>query len=1025
MLERLVAFALSQRLFVALGVLLLIGAGLVVLPSLPIDAFPDVSPVQVKVIMKAPGLTPEEVEQRVTVPIELELLGLPNKKILRSTTKYALADVTVDFEDGTDIYWARNQVSERLANINRDLPEGVTGGLAPITSPLGEMFMFTIESADLSLAERRSLLDWVIRPALRTVPGVADVNALGGYVRAFEIVPLSDALAARGISYEMFRRAIETNSRNDGAGRVNQGEDSALVRIEGSIRTIDDIRQIVVDTKDGVPIRVKDIARVQLGALTRYGAVTADGHGQTVEGLVLGLRGANARQLVADVQARLDEIKQSLPQSVSIQVFYDRGRLVDRAVGTVIRALGEATVLVVVLLLLFLGNWRASLVIALSLPLAIVIALIVMRIVGMSANLMSLGGLAIAIGMLIDALVVVVENVVGNLSKEPQGKAAPLVHIIYRSVCEVLQPVASGVLIIMIVFVPLLTLQGLEGKLFIPVALAIIFALGGSLLLALTVIPVATSFLLKSTSHHEPWLIRIASRLYAPALAWALNNERKVIIAALAALVAAGYAYTQLGKTFMPTMDEGDIIVSVEALPSINLDEMIAINARLQAAVLAKVPDIKSIVARTGSDELGLDPMGPNQTDTFLVLKPAQERKTVDKSALIEELRQVLGNFPGLSLSFTQPIDMRVQEMISGVRGDVAVKIFGPDIAKLNEIASKLSAVLSSIDGAEDVYTTLNEGAQYYTVAVNRMEAGRIGLTVDAISNSLRTQIEGRTIGTVLEEGRRTPILVRGSETTREAPTLLASLPLTLASGQHVALSQVARIHRVDGPVVVNRENGNRMSVVRTNVRGRDMVGFVEAARQKVAAELPLPEGYRLTWGGQFENQQRAAARLSIVVPVAIGLIFVLLFTTFGSIRQALLVLVNIPFAVIGGVFALVLTGEYLSVPASVGFIALLGIAVLNGVVLVSYFNLLRAHGVAEGRIVVDGAMRRLRPVLMTASITALGLIPLLFATGPGSEIQRPLAIVVIGGLLSSTALTLILLPILYRRFGGIAKGAK
>jgi heavy metal efflux system protein len=1025
MLERLVAFALSQRLFVLLGVLLLIGAGAVMLPSLPIDAFPDVSPVQVKVIMKAPGLTPEEVEQRITVPIELELLGLSNKKILRSTTKYALADITVDFEDGTDIYWARNQVTERLSNIARDLPEGVSGGLAPITSPLGEMFMFTIDSADLSLAERRTLLDWVIRPALRTVPGVADVNALGGYVRAYEIVPLSEALSARGISYDLFRRAIDANSRNDGAGRVNQGEDSALVRIEGSIQTIEDIRQIVVDTRDGIPIRVRDVARVQLGSLTRYGAVTTDGHGETVEGLVLGLRGANARQLVSDVRARLDEIKPWLPRGVAINVFYDRSRLVDRAVGTVIRALGEATVLVVVLLLLFLGNWRASLVIALSLPLAIVIALIAMRIVGMSANLMSLGGLAIAIGMLIDALVVVVENVVGNLSKQPPGKAAPLVHIIFRSVCEVLQPVASGVLIIMIVFVPLLTLEGLEGKLFIPVALAIIFALAGSLLLALTVIPVATSFLLKTASHHEPWLIRNASRLYAPALNWALKNERKVIIVAIAALGAAGFAYTQLGKTFMPTMDEGDTIVSVEALPSINLDEMLAINARLQSALLAKVSDVKGIVARTGSDELGLDPMGPNQTDTFLILKPAAERKTADQSALIEELRGVLAGFPGLSLSFTQPIDMRVQEMISGVRGDVAVKIFGTDINKLNEIAGKLSAILSGIDGAEDVYTTLNEGAQYYTVAVNRMEAGRLGLTVDSISNSLRTQIEGRTIGTVLEEGRRTPILVRGSETTREAPTLLASLPLTLANGQHVALSQVARIHRVDGPVLVNRENGYRMSVVRANVRGRDMVGFVEEARQKVASGLPLPEGYRLTWGGQFENQQRAAARLSIVVPVAIGLIFVLLFTTFGSIRQALLVLVNIPFAAIGGVFALVIAGEYLSVPASVGFIALLGIAVLNGVVLVSYFNQLRAHGFPEDRIVKEGARRRLRPVLMTASITALGLIPLLFATGPGSEIQRPLAVVVIGGLVSSTALTLILLPILYRRFGGVAKDAK
>ncbi|MDN5001785.1 efflux RND transporter permease subunit [Bradyrhizobium sp. GCM10027634] len=1024
MLRHLVAFALSQRLFVVLSVLLLIGAGAVLLPSLPIDAFPDVSPVQVKIIMKAPGLTPEEVEQRITVPVELELLGLPNKKILRSTTKYALADITVDFEDGTDIYWARNQVSERLSNISRDFPDGVSGGLAPITSPLGEMFMFTIDSAELSLAERRTLLDWVIRPALRTVPGVADVNALGGYVRAFEIVPRNDALTARGISYELFRRAIEANSRNDGAGRVNQGEDSALVRIEGSIRSIEDIKAIVVDVREGVPIFVNDVASVKVGTLTRYGAVTSNGRGETVEGLVLGLRGANAGQLVRDVRARLAELQPSLPKSVSINVFYDRSRLVDRAVGTVVRALGEATALVIVLLLLFLGNWRASLVIALSLPLAIVIALIIMRVVGMSANLMSLGGLAIAIGMLIDALVVVVENIVGNLGHHDPGKAIPLIHLVYRSVCEVLEPVASGVLIIIIVFVPLLTLQGLEGKLFIPVALAIIFALAGSLLLALTVIPVATSFLLKSASHRDPLVVRAAQRVYAPALNWALSNERKVMAAALIGLVAAGFAYTKLGKTFMPTMDEGDVIVSVETLPSVNLDESLAMNGRLQTALLA-VPDIAGIVARTGSDELGLDPMGPNQTDTFLVLKSAAQRQTEDREALLQKLREVLSGFPGISLSFTQPIDMRVQEMISGVRGDVAVKIFGPDISKLNEIAAKLSAILSGIDGAEDVYTTLNEGAQYYTVSVNRMEAGRLGLTVDAIANSLRTQIEGRTIGTALEEGRRTPILVRGSNTTREAPTLLASLPLTLASGQHVALSQVARIQRVDGPVKIDREDGARMSVVRANVRGRDMVGFVEAARQKVGTELQLPEGYRLTWGGQFENQQRASARLSVVVPVAIGLIFVLLFTAFGAIRQALLVLVNIPFALIGGVFALVLTGEYLSVPASVGFIALLGIAVLNGVVLVSYFNQLRAHGLSEHRIVVEGAMRRLRPVLMTASITALGLIPLLFASGPGSEVQRPLAVVVIGGLLSSTLLTLILLPILYRRYGGSPKVAK
>jgi cobalt-zinc-cadmium resistance protein CzcA len=618
--------------------------------------------------------------------------------------------------------------------------------------------------------------------------------------------------------------------------------------------------------------------------------------------------------------------------------------------------------------------------------------------------------------------VVVVENIVANLSKEGTGAPAPLVHVVFRSVCEVLQPVASGVLIIIIVFVPLLTLQGLEGKLFIPVALSIIFALAASLLLALTVVPVATSLLLKAAPHREPWLMRLASRAYALVLTWALANPRKVGATAVAGLVAAGILYTQVGKTFMPTMDEGDIIVSVEALPSVNLDEAITMNARLQSAILANVPDVSGIVARTGSDELGLDPMGPNQTDTFLVLKPADQRQTVDKPALMQQLRKTLAQFPGVSFGFTQPIDMRVQEMISGVRGDVAVKIFGPDIAKLNELASRLATILSSIDGAEDVYTTLNEGAQYYTVAVNRLEAGRLGLSVDEIGAALRTQVEGRTIGTALEDGRRTPILIRGSEQTRQAPTLLANLPLTLASGRHVALSQVALIHRIDGPVKIDREDGSRMAVVRANVRGRDMVGFVESAQQKVAVDLPLPQGYRLTWGGQFENQQRAAARLSVVVPVALGLIFVLLFTTFGSIRQALLVFVNIPFALIGGVFALVSTGEYLSVPASVGFIALLGIAVLNGVVLVSHFNQLRSRGVPEDRIVVEGSMRRLRPVLMTASITAFGLIPLLFASGPGSEIQRPLAIVVIGGLLSSTVLTLILLPILYRRFGSVAK---
>ena len=651
MLERVVEFALSQRLFVVVGVLLVIGAGAVLLPTLPIDAFPDVSPVQVKIIMKAPGLTPEEVEQRITVPIELELLGIPNKKILRSTTKYGLADITLDFEDGTDIYWARNQVSERLSNVVRDLPDGVSGGLAPITSPLGEMFMFTIDSPDLSLAERRSLLDWVIRPALRTVQGVADVNALGGYVRAFEIVPVSDALSARGISPEAFRRAIAANSRNDGAGRVNQGEDSALVRIEGSIRTVNDIRAIVVETHDGTPIRVGDIASVHIGSLTRYGAVTTDGRGETVEGLVLGLRGANAGQLVRDVRQRLKELETSLPKSVSINVFYDRSRLVGRAVGTGRPRTGRGDcpgdrpfAAVPRQLASFAGSGPKS-------PPRH------RHCLGRHARSRDVRKLDEPRGP--RHCDWNADRCTGSGRREHCRKSqqrgtdssVPLVHIIYRSVSEVLQPVASGVLIIIIVFVPLLTLQGLEGKLFIPVALSIIFALAASLVLALTVVPVATSFLLKKMPHGEPWLIRLASRAYAIALTWSLANPRKVGAVAVVGLVAAGILYTQIGKTFMPTMDEGDIIISVEALPSVNLDEAVAMNVRLQSAILANVPDIMGIVARTGSDELGLDPMGPNQTDTFLVLKPADQRQTADKPALHTAAPPDPGGFSGNSRS--------------------------------------------------------------------------------------------------------------------------------------------------------------------------------------------------------------------------------------------------------------------------------------------------------------------------------------------------------------------------------------
>jgi cobalt-zinc-cadmium resistance protein CzcA len=1016
MFSKLVEFALTQRLLVAAMTLLMIGAGIASFRDLPIDAFPDVSSTQVKLIMKAPGMTPEEVEARIVTPIELEMLGIPNQRIMRSISKYAIADITIDFNDGTDIYWARQQVAERLNNVQRDLPPAASGGLAPITTPLGEMFMFTVEGDNVSLEERRTILDWVIRPALRTLPGVADVNSLGGYARSFEVVPDHNALASHGISFAMLQLALQGNNRNDGAGLINDGEEALLVRAEGSVKNLQDVRNIVIASPMGNPIRVSDVALVRIGSLTRYGVVTKDGRGEAVEGLVLGLRGANAQKVVAGVQAKLLELAPTLPKGVTTRVFYDRGSLVNRAIGTVSKALTEAIVLVVILLVLFLGNLRAAIVVAITLPLAVLITFILMQQFDMSANLMSLGGLAIAIGMLVDGSVVVMENIINHLAN--RRAHIPHLHVIYRAVKEVITPVAAGVAIIIIVFLPLMTLQGLEGKLFIPVAMTIVFALAGSLLLSLTVVPMLSSFLIKTASHDEPWLVRKAMAIYAPMLERALHRERVVIIAALTVLVISGGVYTLIGKAFMPEMDEGDLIMQVSKLPSINIAQTAIIDERIQQAILKAVPEVKGIVSRAGADELGLDPMGLNETDNFLVLKPQAEWRNKDKSVIVDNIRRVMTDFPGIEYSFTQPIAMRVSEMLTGARGDIAIKIFGTDLNKLNDTAEQMVKVLQAIHGSEDVFTVKNSGVQYFRVEIDRLAAGRLGLSVDDIGNALRSQIEGQNLGMVIENGRRTPLIMRGEADVQQSPALFAALTLPLPNGQSVPLSVVAKLERVDGPVKVNRENGQRMVVVQSNVRDRDLVGFVDEAKSAVAAKIKLPEGYRLTWGGQFENQQRAAARLAVVVPVALGMIFMLLFATFGSVRQAVLVLTNIPFALIGGIFALWISGEYMSVPASVGFIALLGIAVLNGVVMVSYFNQLHAEGMDITQVVFEGAKRRLRPVLMTASITAFGLLPVLFATGPGSEIQKPLAVVVTGGLISSTLLTLIMLPILYRRFG-------
>ncbi len=1017
MLSRLVEFSLAQRLLVMVGAVALAVAGVVAFRALPIDAYPDIAPTQVKLILKAPGMTPEEIESRVITPLEMELLGLPRAAVLRSVAKYAVADITIDFVEGTDIYWARQQVAERFTGVRPDLPPDIGGGLAPISTPLSDMLMFTIEGGDLDLAQRRTLLDWTLRPALRTIPGVADVNALGGEVASLAVIPDRARLTAAGLSFSELADAVQRNNRNDGAGRLDAGELALIVRAEGAVRTKADLGEVVVARNGGSVVRVRDVAEVRTDALTRYGAVTRDGQGEAVEGIVVALRGADAGKLVAAVRARLAELQPSLPAGVSVNVFYDRSALIERAVGTVKKALVEATVLVVVLLFIFLGEVRAAVVVALILPFAVLFTFLMMRLFGMSANLMSLGGLAIAVGMLVDAAVVVVENTVSRLDPEGPGASLPRLHRVYAAVREVSVPVASGMLIIALVFLPLLTLEGLEGKLFKPVALTIVFALAGSLLLSLTLVPVLASWLLKERVHGSPWLMRQLERAYRPMLDAALRQPKRVYAGAVVALLLGGGAYLGIGKTFMPAMDEGDLLMQLVKLPSVNLSHSRNGDLAFQREVLSKVPEVSHAIGRVGSDELGLDPMGLNETDLFLQLKPKSEWRNKDKEWLAGELRKIADGFPGLDVGFTQPIEMRVSEMLTGSRGDVAIKIFGPDLATLAELGTRVAGVIEKTRGAQDVLTQTGEGVQYLRVAVDAQAAGRAGLDVTAVQDELRAQVEGIHAGLVIEPGRRIPVIVRGAADLRADIDGFPRLPLAAGDGGVIPLNALATLQTVSGPVRVNHENGSRFVLIQSNVSGRDLVGFVEEAQAAVAREAPLPAGYRIVWGGQFENQQRAAARLGLVIPVALVLIFFVLFTTFRSVRQALLILGNVPFALVGGLIALWVTGQYLSVPASVGFIALLGIAVLNGLVLISCFNQLHARGLGIEQVVREGALRRLRPVLMTASITAFGLIPLLFASGPGAEIQQPLAIVVIGGLLSSTVLTLLLLPLLYRRF--------
>ncbi|WP_194148224.1 efflux RND transporter permease subunit [Helicobacter pylori] len=1006
MLGSIIEFSLRQRVIVIVGTILVLFFGTYSFINTPVDAFPDISPTQVKIILKLPGSSPEEMENNIVRPLELELLGLKGQKSLRSISKYSISDITIDFDDSVDIYLARNIVNERLSSVMKDLPVGVEGGMAPIVTPLSDIFMFTIDG-NITEIEKRQLLDFVIRPQLRMISGVADVNSIGGFSRAFVIVPDFNDMARLGISISDLEEAVRVNLRNSGAGRVDRDGETFLVKIQTASLSLEDIGKITVSTNLG-HLHIKDFAKVISQSRTRLGFVTKDGVGETTEGLVLSLKEANTKEIITQVYQKLEELKPFLPSGVSINVFYDRSEFTQKAIATVSKTLIEAVVLIIITLFLFLGNLRASVAVGVILPLSLSVAFIFIKLNNLTLNLMSLGGLIIAIGMLIDSAVVVVENAFEKLSANTKTTK---LHAIYRSCKEIAVSVVSGVVIIIVFFVPILTLQGLEGKMFRPLAQSIVYALLGTLVLSITIIPVVSSLVLKATPHSETFLTRFLNRIYAPLLEFFVRNPKKVILGAFVFLVASLSLFPFVGKNFMPALDEGDVVLSVETTPSISLDQSKVLILNIESTIKKHVKEVKSIVARTGSDELGLDLGGLNQTDTFISFIPKKEWSVKNKDELLEKITDSLKDFKGINFSFTQPIEMRISEMLTGVRGDLAVKIFGDDISELNKLSFQIVQALKGIKGSSEVLTTLNEGVNYLYVTPNKEAMADVGISSDEFSKFLKSALEGLIVDVIPTGISRTPVMIRQESDFASSITKIKSLALTSKYGVLVPITSIAKIEEVDGPVSIVRENSRRMSVVRSNVVGRDLNSFVEEAKKVIAQNIKLPPSYYITYGGQFENQQRANKRLSTVIPLSILAIFFILFFTFKSIPLALLILLNIPFAVTGGLIALFALGEYISVPASVGFIALFGIAVLNGVVMIGYFKELLLQGKSVEECVLLGAKRRLRPVLMTACIAGLGLIPLLFSHSVGSEVQKPLAIVVLGGLVTSSALTLLLLP--------------
>jgi len=1022
MINALIKFSVANRLIILLLVAIMAVAGAYSLVNLPIDAVPDVTNVQVQVLTSAPSLAPLEIERQITFPVEVAMSGLPDVEEIRSVSKFGLSAVTVVFADSVDTYFARQLVLERLSQAREQIPESIgSPEMGPISTGLGEIYQYELKSPDGSYdaTALRTIQDWNVRRQLLGVPGVTEINSFGGYEKQYQVRIDPAKLQSYGLTLREVYEAVAKNNGNVGGAYIEKGAEQYLLRGIGLVEKSDDVANIVVKTgKEGVPVYVRDIGEVVEGATVRQGAVSSDGKGEIVAGIAMMLKGENSRTVVNNLKERVEQVKKSLPQGVELVPFYDRTELIDRAIATVRTNLIEGAILVIVILLLLLGNWRGALLVATIIPLSMLFAAILMRIFNMSGNLMSLG--ALDFGLIVDGAVVMVENAVRRRAEaQHEHSREPPERTILESCLEVARPVVFAVAIIAIVYLPILSLEGIEGKMFVPMALTVVFALAGSLLLSLTYVPAMLTFILKGkVSETESFLIRWSKQIYRPSLAFMMKFRAQGLAVAVGLVLISGAIFPYLGAEFIPRLDEGDLAVQIGRLPSISLNKSVAIATEAEK-ILMEFPEVRTVISKTGRAEIATDPMGVEISDLYVALNPKSEwTDGKNREELIADMSERLENeIPDGVFSFSQPIELRVAELISGVRSDVAIKLYGDDLEVLKEKADEIVKVVQTVSGAEDVKAEATSGLPQLQIKPNRAAISRYGLNVEDVNDMIESVVAGKEAGQVFEGEQRFDLVVRLNEDAGRSVETVKNLLLTSPSGARVPLSQVADIQLVEGAAQISREDTRRRIGVELNVRGRDIASFVAEAQTRIESGVQLPPGYYLKWGGTFENLERASARLLIVVPIALFLIFVLLYTTFGSIKQALLIYTGIPFAVVGGVFALLIRGMPFSISAGVGFIALFGVAVLNGVVMVSFINHLREEGRTVFDAVNEGAMTRLRPVLMTALVASLGFIPMALATSAGAEVQRPLATVVIGGLITSTLLTLLILPTLYAWF--------